>query len=400
MERIRERLRKLKQDKHSEESLPPPPPPILPDERPRPLTAAPCAPAVTANSVFFQRVPPEIRRRILVEAFGARTLHLDLRLEHPLRKGGRSSRSVVASRPQRHANAQLFHPSLRDATRPREWTWWSCVCHHADPSIGFDVLPPGIGFRAPEPALDACRDPLSWPPPGGMCEYYPGPMPGKCFIGVLPWLLTCRAAYVEGIDVLYATNRFHMEYAALVVNLPRLLTPSRLAAIRQVELTWSLAISSSGPDSHWASGVDGLEGGDDRLAMLSYLPKILPNLRYLYLSLRDIQPTREWKYAYGGQDMYDATEEVLHSIDTMVVRLTGLRDCRVALPTRFYATRKQLDKAGEIARNRWSGPEPDVLWRSIDFTDAYTEGAANDQLLCGYWIVHGYEDMQQPVDVL
>ena len=30
----------------------------------------------TANSTFFQRVPPELRRRILIDAFGGRTLHV------------------------------------------------------------------------------------------------------------------------------------------------------------------------------------------------------------------------------------------------------------------------------------------------------------------------------------
>ena len=29
-----------------------------------------------ANSPFFQRLPPELRRRILIDAFGGRTLHL------------------------------------------------------------------------------------------------------------------------------------------------------------------------------------------------------------------------------------------------------------------------------------------------------------------------------------
>ena len=37
----------------------------------------PPVPAATAASAFFQRLPPELRRRVLIAAFGARTVHVE-----------------------------------------------------------------------------------------------------------------------------------------------------------------------------------------------------------------------------------------------------------------------------------------------------------------------------------
>jgi hypothetical protein len=62
----------------------------------------------------------------------------------------------------------------------------------------------------------------------------------KIPVGAMGWLLTCRQAYVEGIDVLYGTNTMHINGAAIVNQLPKFLVPARLATIRAVELVWSL----------------------------------------------------------------------------------------------------------------------------------------------------------------
>src|SRR4051812_41452267 len=42
------------------------------------------------------------------------------------------------------------------------------------------------------------------------CPHWPGAAPGRCFIGAMGWLQACRAAYVEGMDVLYGTCNFHI----------------------------------------------------------------------------------------------------------------------------------------------------------------------------------------------
>ncbi|KAI0144209.1 hypothetical protein F4776DRAFT_465250 [Hypoxylon sp. NC0597] len=383
------RAKSGKRSKQRQAYLPPMPPPWLPAERPRPLTAIAGSPAATADSRFFQCLPAEIRHRILVEAFGERTLHLDLRLEHPLKEDG----GIANARPKRHANAQLFHPSLRDNTRRQEWTWWSCVCHRRSPSSDFRPHPPGVGLRSEEPALDCCCNPSGLPPYN--CELYPGNLPDKCLIGVIGWLLVCRQAYVEGIYVLYSTNRFHIANAELAFSLPELLPSQHVAAIKEVELSWDFHAARDEPFAWDAHGVDRF-WQTSGLALLERLPESLPNLRYMYLSVKDILCTREPPWPIGGREMYEATEDFLRSIDAVIRRMSRLRECRIALPSTLYSTRKLVEKSQDIDWHRGNHWEPESLWRSLPITDESTDLATGHRPIGGYWIVHGHEDMDPP----
>ena len=60
-----------------------PPLPFLPTTRSRPLTP-PQSEDQLANYGLFGILPLEVRRRILIEAFGGQTLHMDLSYRHPL----------------------------------------------------------------------------------------------------------------------------------------------------------------------------------------------------------------------------------------------------------------------------------------------------------------------------
>ncbi|KAI0849130.1 hypothetical protein F5Y00DRAFT_253063 [Daldinia vernicosa] len=392
MERFRGHLERLTPNGRSEEQKLPAMP-SLPDDRPQPLVRTSPLPAATANSKFFTSLPPEIRRRILIEAFGERILHLDLRLEHPVMKYSKKDRQPTRPRPERHANAHLFHPSLRDTTKPREWTWWSCVCHTRFPNWNFNPHPPGVGHFDEEPANDGCRDPFGLP--RCLCVFYPGHGPAKCFIGVQGWLLACRQAYIEGIDVLYSTNRFHIAYAELVICLPRLLPLQHITAITAAELSWNLNISPS-DYFHWdANDKDGLQKCD-RLTLLARLPQILPNLRYLYLSLQHVICIRQPMPAIGGREMYEEIEEILRKVDAVVIRLSRLQECRVALPSSMYSTRKLVEKGRDIAWFSGLDPDPETLWRDIPTSDAPTNIDTANQSISGYWIVHGVKDMYPP----
>ncbi|KAI8185026.1 hypothetical protein K4K48_009923 [Colletotrichum sp. SAR 10_66] len=64
-----------------------------------------------------------------------------------------------------------------------------------------------------------------------------------CAVGALGWLRACRQAYVEGVEVLYATNTFFIQSRDLLDALlcppddgRRLFLPHRLAQIRSLEL--------------------------------------------------------------------------------------------------------------------------------------------------------------------
>ncbi|MBE3041284.1 hypothetical protein IMZ48_01595 [Candidatus Bathyarchaeota archaeon] len=66
------------------------------------------------------------------------------------------------------------------------------------------------------------------------------------FVGVLGWLLTCRGAYLDTVDVLYGHNTLHISRMYMFLGFPRLFMPDRLSAIRQVELLWDFGLVAKG----------------------------------------------------------------------------------------------------------------------------------------------------------
>ncbi|CAH0047712.1 unnamed protein product [Clonostachys solani] len=85
-----------------------------------------------------------------------------------------------------------------------------------------------------EPQLDKCLQ------AAGFCAKYPGTWPDKCFIGATGWLLTCRQAYWEGMDVLYRTNTIHISSSVLIQDINNFLTLNVLSMITSLELVWKL----------------------------------------------------------------------------------------------------------------------------------------------------------------
>lgn len=142
--------------------------PILPPHRNYKLTPNSSSEDVIqptpGNSIFFQRLPLEIRCQIYIAAFGGRTVHMDLRFEQPELPGSG------------HARLNPQSPERRDHSMDRTWLWWSSVCHR-HPLL--------------QPCEDQCRTASL---PNTVCSLYPGIMPEKCFIGIMGWLLTCRKA--------------------------------------------------------------------------------------------------------------------------------------------------------------------------------------------------------------
>ena len=173
--------------------------PYLPSPARVSLTTQPTAAVgicATANSAFFAKLPLEIRQTILVAAFGGRTLHMDLRFGPPLLP--RSKRPPVPGRLQRMPHggitadlqSGIWPKEVLDAARQARvdtleakpvWQWWGCVCHRN--------LPFGDERVVISLSQDHCvrGDAIC-------CNLYPGEAPGKCQIGCMGWLTTCRQA--------------------------------------------------------------------------------------------------------------------------------------------------------------------------------------------------------------
>lgn len=123
---------------------------------------------------------------ILIEAFGNRTLHIHLGLNHPL-ISGLSGRDRYQPGHVAHGSASVPleenmnkpRTENRDTSKPKEWQWWSCVCHRRDPA----------GELFVPPHYDECLNGRAQ-----CCRLWPGEASAKCQIGVEGWLQTCRQA--------------------------------------------------------------------------------------------------------------------------------------------------------------------------------------------------------------
>lgn len=180
--------------------------PFLPEDRQRPITPPSCHPSssstpgpafTTGNGPFFQKLPPEIRHQILVEAFGDRVVHMDLIYDHPILPR-REHSSLPTDAEDRHCGLNVEYDTRMgrvipkvNRSKPKQWIWRSSVCHRDYPG-SFLRLP---GHRV-QPCEDMCRygDSIY-----NTCGVWPGESPTKCFIGAMGWLLSCRQAYAMNL---------------------------------------------------------------------------------------------------------------------------------------------------------------------------------------------------------
>ncbi|KAH7179984.1 uncharacterized protein B0J16DRAFT_417588 [Fusarium flagelliforme] len=211
---------------------------------------------------IFTRIPPEIRHEILLQAFGGRTVHIDLVYQHPLNMTRQRNPGI-------HYGENTQQARGFDMDKPECWQWRGCVCHRKpsnvtrmfgqiqagilDPSGGptGNVWPP-LYPEDPSSGLGEDMDRywfLEEPGEDGCCKGYAhrcgahidpsvNGRPDSCWIGAMGWLLACRKAYTEGIEVLYGTNTIHMGSKPLLQNLPRLIPSQRLQTMNALEIVW------------------------------------------------------------------------------------------------------------------------------------------------------------------
>ncbi|KAH6979254.1 hypothetical protein EDB82DRAFT_248578 [Fusarium venenatum] len=179
----------VRKSRSKNEVDPAPQMPCLTSPRPRVLTPSSSKQDLSLplqSSPLFSKLPTEIRRRILLFAFGDRTVHMDLALEHPFK-----AKAPALSYDHRHGKLDTLWRDNLDRSRPRIWKWKGCVCHR--------VGPPRIRkiFRCEEyvcqPADDNCCSGRAnfchgWKDHYGTTD--------ACLIGVMGWLLSCRQSCV------------------------------------------------------------------------------------------------------------------------------------------------------------------------------------------------------------
>ncbi|KAK7212065.1 hypothetical protein V2G26_019243 [Clonostachys chloroleuca] len=193
---------------------------------------------------FFTRIPPEIRRRILVEAFGQQTIHLDLTF--------------------------WWKPGWRSPT----WVWFNWICHSDKPG----QLHPWRWKERREGVVNnrliyesGPRNPLDCPRSAGAAAPHRGRCRRKCHVGASGWLLSCRQANMEGLEVLYRTNTICIDSPILLNGLQDILSLEKLSFLTSLEITVT-------PILHPAYFFEGLYD-DSRLKQGSIL---FPSMRQLH----------------------------------------------------------------------------------------------------------------------
>lgn len=164
----------------------PPTFPALPSQRPTLLTPSSSqenlATYATSSSLFFQNLPPELRRRILKDAFGGRRMHMDLMYDHvPQQSATCCGHGNLPLKSRDIGDTDLLE---LDTKSQKRWMWRGSICHRDSPNPG----PPGHRIQ---PAHDQCRFGVTG---SEVCNSWPGSRPEKCQIGALGWLQSCRQA--------------------------------------------------------------------------------------------------------------------------------------------------------------------------------------------------------------
>ncbi|KAM0457323.1 hypothetical protein ACHAO4_003121 [Trichoderma viride] len=376
-----------------DEALPVPPHPRLPSQRRTRLTPTPsCEDLVaspsdaTANSSFFTKLPLEIRRKILIEAFGGQTVHMDLVYDHPLvlPEEDPVKEQDGLYRVPPHGNMVLVgqggpaeSQSLRlDDSRPKEWAWRSSVCHRNSPGC-----PP---TKQIQPAEDYCRfGQTEWQ---RICLTWPGEFPTKCLIGAMGWLRSCRQAYIEGIDILYSTNTFHTASKEMILSLNSILLPQRLSSITSVELLWDFAPF---PSIHPQVVKPPLSDMASFHAFLNAIPTTFPAVKRLHISLQGrLFPTKTVDGRTTWDNNIDRADEILQPVDEFVLELApSVRDFSLGIPSSLYMHQRDraLKNNGRVEQAHLRQSERH--WRPL-------EGSKDRE---GYWVWLGRKDFHMPI---
>jgi hypothetical protein len=277
-----------------------------PSPKPQPKDQLPFLPSLRrsitlksfdAPTCLFFQLPYDVRSMILLEAFGDRTLHVDL------------------------------------VRQEESWQWRGAVCHRNMSRL------PSSQYAWLGPWADPC---MQW------AYERKGKFPEVYNVGIMGFLLSCRQAYSEGIDVLYSSNCISIQSEPLLRNLPQLIQPNRLASIT------SLEVVITAERVNWSHGGPTYE--------LDHLKPILDNIAVYCHHLRSL--CLSFMSDSHHHEILDGP--ALPLVDAFY-HSKQLRDMRIELPRGAYWETYSYPSMNDHAREAPSpGPIVRPLWRFLD----------------------------------
>jgi hypothetical protein len=299
----------------------------------------------TQACLFFQ-VPYDIRSMILSMAFGGRTLHVDI------------------------------------VRQEAGWQWRGAVCYRNMSRL------PSMRYAWLGPWNDPC---MQW------VYERKGKFPEEYNVGIMGFLLSCRQAYTEGIDVLYSANCISIQSEPLLLHLPQLIPPNRLASITSLEMVIT---------AHRIEQDNGRPSFN-----VDHLKPILDNIVTHCHHLRSF--CLSFMVASRGHEILDGP--ALPLVDAFY-RSMQLRNMRVELPTRAYWSACNYESKDDHPYEAPAkGPFDRSLWRSLDGEEprvqsriikrypypplklpVLDDGDKNVES-AGYWLAEGDEGPMQQV---
>jgi hypothetical protein len=200
---------------------------------------------------------------------------------------------------------------------------------------------------------------------------------------------------MEGIDVLYATNTFHTASKAMILSLPSILLPQRLASIASVELLWDFAPF---PSIHPEVVKPPLSDMASFRLFLDAVPATFPAARKLHISLQGrLYPTRTVNGLTRWDSSLDRTDEILRPVDELVARLgPHVTDFSLGIPSSLY--QQQRDKAlknNDPVEQAHRG-QRERHWRPLSEGGGGDGDGDGDGGRTGYWVWLGHKDFTIP----
>ncbi|OHE94179.1 hypothetical protein CORC01_10517 [Colletotrichum orchidophilum] len=222
---------------------------------------------------FFEVLSSDLRYQIYQLAFGRKILHLYLLYRRSLQPDvrWRKGHQPVPAWYPHSPSVSPMDPPFADASMTPQWYWWSCVCGPEDRK-----LETKLSDQCPRGFYQTCG-------------------PRETYLGILPWLLTCRRAYEETIKVLYASNTFKFEQRLEAMYFPYAIATPQLKWITSLEIRIpdrdesliDKSLDKAPRPSHGApliTELRALSPRDQYLSIINSIAPTFPALRRLHIS--------------------------------------------------------------------------------------------------------------------